>query len=413
MKKLTLLFLLASLICLNLPAQTPKGFNYQAVARDASGEILSGQSVGLHIGILQGSAEGEAVYQEVFAPVTNEFGLINIVIGNGSVLYGDFEEIDWSEGPYFVKVQMDPEGGSNYIEMGTSQLLSVPFALHAETSADTFSGDYEDLENLPNLDDMIVVDDPQTGDMLYFSNGNWEAIPLGEEGQVLAIIDGVPQWADVEEDMGNTVMDIDGNVYQIVEINGTEWMAENLKVTKYRNGDDIPKVTENSDWAALETGAFVAYNNNPDHVEVYGNLYNWYAVDDERGLCPEGWRVPTDEEFEDFLYFLDPNGSINDNNAGGKLKHTGTLGDGEGGLWSPPNTGATDQYGFSALPAGGRFSNGSFAGMNDLTYFWSATPTPTDILQRAWIWYMSYNTDTFYRNNYSRKEGYSIRCIKD
>ena len=399
--------------CLSLYGQVSQGFNYQAVARDASGEILSGQDVGLQIDILQGSGEGEAVYREVFFPLTNEFGLINIVVGNGSVLHGSFEEIDWSQGPYFIQIHIDPDGGSNFIEMGTSQLLSVPYALHATTSADSFSGSYEDLDNLPDLDNFIVLQNPQQGDMLVYSGENWESIPIGEEGQVLSVFDGVIQWADLEHDPGNTVTDIDGNVYQIVEIDGVEWMAKNLKVITYRNGDPIPNVTANADWAALETGAYVAYNNNPDHIETYGILYNWYAVDDERGLCPQGWRVPSDEELEDFMNFLDPNGSINDNNAAGKIKATGTLGDGEGGLWSPPNTGAIDQYGFSALPAGGRFSNGNFAGMNDLTYFWSATPTPSEILQRAWIWYMSYNTDTFYRNNYSRKEGYSIRCIKD
>lgn len=399
--------------CLSLYGQVSQGFNYQAVARDASGEILSGQDVGLQIDILQGSGEGEAVYREVFFPLTNEFGLINIVVGNGSVLHGSFEEIDWSQGPYFIQIHIDPDGGSNFIEMGTSQLLSVPYALHATTSADSFSGSYEDLDNLPDLDNFIVLQNPQQGDMLVYSGENWESIPIGEEGQVLSVVDGVIQWADLAHDPGNTVTDIDGNVYQVVEIDGVEWMAENLKVITYRNGDPIPNVTANADWAALETGAYVAYNNNPDHIETYGILYNWYAVDDERGLCPQGWRVPSDEELEDFMNFLDPNGSINDNNAAGKIKATGTLGDGQGGLWSPPNTGAIDQYGFSALPAGGRFSNGNFAGMNDLTYFWSATPTPSEILQRAWIWYMSYNTDTFYRNNYSRKEGYSIRCIKD
>ena len=413
MKKAFVLMLLALFTSFGLYAQSPLGFNYQAVARDSSGEILAGKTVGLQIGILHESSEGEAVYREVFFPVTTELGLINIVVGSGSVLHGSFEEIDWSQGPYFIQILLDPDGGSDFTEMGTTQLLSVPYALHASSSADSFSGNYEDLENLPNLDNMIVLPNPEEGDMLFYSGESWEALPLGEEGQVLTIVDGVIQWADLEHDPGNTVTDIDGNVYPVVEIDGVEWMAENLKVTTFRNGDPIPNVTANADWAALETGAYAAYNNNEGHVETYGYLYNWYAVDDDRGLCPEGWRVPSDEELENFMNFLDPNGSINDNNASGKIKATGTLGDGEGGLWSPPNTGAIDQYGFSALPAGGRFANGNFAGMNDLTYFWSATATPSEILQRAWIWYMSYNTDTFYRNNYSRKEGYSIRCIKN
>jgi len=395
-------------------AQAPDGFNYQAVARDASGEVLTNQQVGVKISIIQGSAEGDAVYTEAFTPVTNEFGLINIMIGSGSVLYGNFEMIQWADGPYFVEVHMDAAGGSDYTAMGTSKLLSVPYALHARTSADAFSGDYHDLDNLPDLNDMVSLDDPEAGDMLYYANGGWQAIPLGEENQVLRLVEGIPQWVDFEHgEDANVVVDIDGNAYPIIEIDGTNWMGENLRVTRYRNGEDIPHVTSGNDWSGLDTGAYAIYDNDNDNAPVFGILYNWYAVDDDRGLCPDGWRVPTDEEFEDLLYYVDPNGVINDNIAGGRLKDTGTTDDGEGGLWFPPNTGATDDHDFSALPAGGRFSGGGFGGLNALAYFWSASPTPTDHLQRAWIWYMSYTSNIFYRNNYSRKEGYSVRCIQD
>ena len=399
---------------LSVNAQAPHGFNYQAVARDASGEVISNQQVTLQVGLLHGSAEGELLYREAFTPVTDDFGLVQIVIGTGSVLEGDFEAINWGQGPYFMEIAIDVEGGSDFVAMGTTKLLSVPYALHARTSADAFSGDYHDLDHLPDLDGMVAFEDPEPGDMLYFAGNEWQPIPIGEEDHVLRIVEGIPQWVAFESDVnGDVVVDIDGNAYPVVEIDGVNWMAENLRVTRYNNGDDIPHVTSGDDWSGLDTGAYAVYNNDDDNSPVFGILYNWYAVDDDRGICPEGWRVPADEEYEDLLYYVDPGGTINDNIAGGRLKHTGTTDDGEGGLWSPPNTGASDDHDFAALPAGARFSGGVFGGLHDLAYFWSATPTPSEQLQRAWIWYMSYTSDIFYRNNYSRVQGHSVRCIQD
>ncbi len=402
---LTIAFLLSGI----LAAQVPQRFNYQAIVRDASGAILAEQAVGLLVAIQQGSAEGTTVYEEVFFPMTNEFGLINIQIGSGSVLQGSFEDIPWQSGPFYINIHLDPDGGSNYTEMGTTQLLSVPYALHAESSADAFSGEYHDLINLPNLDEMVQLSNPEQGDMLLYSTDGWIAISIGEEGQVLGVIDGVPQWVDMDDD---SLTDIDGNTYETVVINELEWMAENLKVAHYNNGDQIPNITDNTEWAGLTTGAYCVYANNPDNIELYGNLYNWYAVDDERGLCPEGWRMPTDDEFLDLMNYLDPNGVINTNNAGGKMKATGNTGDGNG-LWFPPNV-ATNESGFTALPGGARYpTQGVFGGLHEMGFFWTGTPTPSEVLQRAWNWYMSYNSTTLYRNNYSRVYGHSVRCVRD
>jgi hypothetical protein len=142
MKKATLaLFgLLLSILAI---AQTPQGMSYQAVIRDASGILVTNQSIGFKISILQGSDSGTIVYQETHLPTTNTNGLISLVIGNGSVISGVFETIDWANGPYFIKTETDINGGSNYTISGTSQMLSVPYALYAEssgTSIYTFSG---------------------------------------------------------------------------------------------------------------------------------------------------------------------------------------------------------------------------------------------------------------------------------
>lgn len=229
---------------------------------------------------------------------------------------------------------------------------------------------------------------------------------------ILDIIGTVAIYAEDDNDDTSTVIDVDGNVYQTVIIGENEWMAENLRVTHYRNGDPIPHVTDNAQWAGLSSGAYCVYENNSNYTATYGKLYNWYAVDDPRGLCPEGWRVPSDDEYFDLMQHLDAAGAINDNIAGGKMKDTGTTGEGDG-LWSPPNTGATNESGFTALPGGARYSTGMFGGIHTLAQFWSATPTPSEILQRAWNWYMDSTTAILYRNNYSRVIGHSVRCIKD
>ncbi|MBN2174514.1 MAG: hypothetical protein JW731_10290 [Bacteroidales bacterium] len=124
-------------------AQSPQAFKYQAVARDASGELISNQQVSFQISLLHGGPTGTVVYSETFDPVTNDQGLVNLEIGNGIVVSGDFGTIDWSLGDYFLQIEMDETGGTNYQIMGTSQLLSVPFAMYAESSGSSDDGDWE------------------------------------------------------------------------------------------------------------------------------------------------------------------------------------------------------------------------------------------------------------------------------
>jgi hypothetical protein len=134
-------------------AQSPQRMSYQCVVRNASGKLVASQSIGLRISILQESASGNVVYQETYnpRPQTNANGLVTVEIGGGEVLSGTFSDIDWGSGTYFLKTETDPTGGTNYTIAGTSQLLSVPYALHAKTAENGFSGNYEDLSNKPNL----------------------------------------------------------------------------------------------------------------------------------------------------------------------------------------------------------------------------------------------------------------------
>ncbi|HPG41094.1 MAG TPA: fibrobacter succinogenes major paralogous domain-containing protein [bacterium] len=198
-----------------------------------------------------------------------------------------------------------------------------------------------------------------------------------------------------------TVTDIDGNLYSAVTIGSQVWTTCNLKVTHYRNGDPIPNVTEDMVWHNLHSGAYCNYNNDPTYSSTYGRFYNWFAVTDSRGLAPQGWHVPTDEEWQTLITFL---GGSED--GGGYLKQTGTA------LWAAPNTGAGNEFGFNALPAGYRtFQTGKTIQMGYLAIFWSATIAEWDYY--AWQYGITHSQSTINRNYGDTSAGYSVRCVRD
>ena len=184
----------------------------------------------------------------------------------------------------------------------------------------------------------------------------------------------------------DTVTDIDGNVYNTVTIGDQVWMAENLKVTHYRNGDAI-----NDQWA---------YGDNESNVATYGRLYSWHAVNDSRIIAPEGWHVSSSTEWQTLVDYLGGDGV-----AGGKMKETGTT------HWQNPNTGATNESGFSALPGGYRDGiNDIYGGMGGYAYFWSSTESGN----HAWSWDMDYNNSGIEVYAYGDKvDGHSVRCVRD
>ena len=139
-------------------SQVPEKMSYQAVLRDGSNQLLSNTQVGMQISILQGSATGTSVYVETHAATTNSNGLITIEIGTGTVISGDISALDWAAGPNFLKTETDPAGGSDYTLTGTSQLLSVPYALQAKTAGNVFSGNYNDLSNRPDLSGYLTTE---------------------------------------------------------------------------------------------------------------------------------------------------------------------------------------------------------------------------------------------------------------
>jgi len=149
--KRILIITLSCLITIAVFAQSPEKMSYQAVIRNSSNQLVVNSTIGMRISILQSSVSGTSVYVETQKPKTNTNGLVTIEIGGGSAVSGTFASIDWSKGPYFIKTETDPTGGTNYTISGTSQLLSVPFALYAKTAGNGFSGNYNDLTNKPTI----------------------------------------------------------------------------------------------------------------------------------------------------------------------------------------------------------------------------------------------------------------------
>jgi uncharacterized protein (TIGR02145 family) len=193
--------------------------------------------------------------------------------------------------------------------------------------------------------------------------------------------------------------------------NGQEWMAENLRTTKYRNGDPIPNVTDGNQWGGLSTGAWAHYDNKASYENPYGKLYNWYAVADPRNVCPTGWHVPTDGEWNTLVGYLDPAydpGAIGSQSgtAGGKMKSTGTQ------YWFAPNVGTTNESGFSGLPGGGRFDgDGYFYGLGAYGTWWSASESGAE---DAWYRSMDYYVAEVGRNYFDfKRDGFSVRCLRD
>lgn len=217
MKKLVILFIIGLIANINLFAQSPNLFNYQAAIRNSEGELLENENIEVEISIVHGTATGNVVYTETFSLKTDQNGLINIKIGSGNS-NDNFENINWQEGRFFLRIKV------NGNEMGTTQLLSVPYAKFADKAGNAFSGDYYDLTNLPDFsgwdknssDDFsgdyndlintpdpvepidtshfISIQNPQVGDLAYYDGVKWKTLNLGNENQVLMVESGVPVW---------------------------------------------------------------------------------------------------------------------------------------------------------------------------------------------------------------------------
>lgn len=202
----------------------------------------------------------------------------------------------------------------------------------------------------------------------------------------------------------NRSKDQDGNSFKTVKIGDQTWMAENLNVGHYRNGDPIPQVNESDQWRKLETGAWCYYNNDSTNGEKYGKLYNWYAVIDPRGLAPVGWHIPSNDEWNQLNNYLG-----GDRVSGGKLKDKNS--------WEISNTEVSNSSGFGALAGGHRYGIGEYFDVGLKGSFWTSKEHYAyDLFYNkpfADLYYLSYNNSFLEYAYFKKSMGMSVRCIKD
>jgi len=208
----------------------------------------------------------------------------------------------------------------------------------------------------------------------------------------------------------SSVTDVDGNVYGTITIGTQVWMAENLKVTHYRNSEAIPDVTDPTAWANLSTGASCAYDNDAGLVATYGRLYNWHAVADSRNIAPLGWHVATDADWKLLEIFLGMSQTQADSTGwrgtveGGKLKETETT------HWVSPNVAATNETEFSGLPGGYRYEGGAYDGIGLHGVFWTSSEISSGF---AWTRGLGHVYSGIHRFDGLKVDGFSVRCVKN
>lgn len=376
--KQTILLFTAFLFSTMLLAQSNQGISHQAIIRDSENMPIIESAIGVRISIIQGEIDGEIVYAETHAPVSNEHGLITFEIGTGETLIGRFHGINWIYGPYFIKTEADPTGDDDYTISGITQLLSVPYAYHASSLT------------------------------LTSTNGAKYGIGVDNDGNLFSYM--------VEESPCPAVTDADGNTYETAWINEQCWMAENLKTTKYRDGTAIAYPgANNTTWENNTTGAYAWYDNQIANKDFYGALYNWYAVNNTKGLCPEGWRVPSLDDWDALQDYI----SGEDHLKGNKLKSCRQVNSPIGGdcdtslhpRWNTHGTHyGTDEYGFSALPGGSRISNGNYQQLGGFGWWQTSTEISGNIYGK---WLSNISGGLGQQPNIQKNRGMSVRCIKE
>jgi uncharacterized protein (TIGR02145 family) len=363
--KRTLLLVSGILLLAAVSAQAPQGITNQAVIRNSNNELMSNAAIGIKVSILHGGFEGNAVYVETHNVMSNAAGLITYIIGEGVVESGQFAAIEWANGPYFLKTEVDTDGGTNYTMSGTSQMLSVPYALEAKHASS-----------------LSLTDD----------SGNKYQITVDENGN-LTSTQIVQPWQ-----CGQPFTDTrDGKAYNTVQIGEQCWMKKNMNYA-----------TINS-WC---------YDNNNDNCDNYGRLYTWNAA---LAVCPSGWHLTGDTEWTQLVDYLMAQGFPNDNvsnGAGNALKSCrqvgSPLGDecntSEHPRWDSHGTHhGFDETGFSAFPGGYRNIDGSF-GIPYNGYWWTWPETSSS---NAWYRGIFLSTGDVYRSAINKGSGLSVRCLRD
>ena len=381
--KTIIIILTVVLITTSIMAEVPQKMSYQAIIRNDKDSLVRNQQIGLRISILQGSVNGSEVYKEVYnpQPVTNMNGLITVEIGMGTPVTGTFSSIDWAIGPYFIKTETDPTGDSNYSIINTSQLLSVPYALHAKT-AEVLIGDSATRSHIDTL---------------------------------MARIEAVEKHLNLSPVRNVFIDPRDGTQYKTVKIGDQIWMSENLKYLPEVSGipEKLPETLPN--YYVLDyDGTSVAEAKATENYKTYGVLYNWPAAmngapesntnpSGVQGVCPVGWHFPSMPEWVQLIDYLG-----GEDVAAKKLMETGTT------HWHS-ETDADNASGFTALPGGTLIDAWGLGFISNGAFWWTST------IYRYSAIYYRFSGDGGYGFTFSGVydwdtplgSGFSVRCVMD
>jgi uncharacterized protein (TIGR02145 family) len=417
MKKFYTILCLAIASLTQLQAQAPQGFNYQATVRNSSGDLIVNTNVYFKFNVIQGSLTAVPIFTETHYVSTDDLGQVNLVIGQGTANLGSFSALDWSLGSYYLGIELDT--GNGYLAMGTTQLLSVPYALYAENSGNATSA-------TPNLEAVLAENNSANNQQIKDLQDPTEAQDAATKAYIDALVAEAiaglqSQIDDLDTDNSSgSVTDQDGNTYDYLTYGDQVWTVDNAAMVTYSDGTPIPQVTDNTEWNNLTTGGWSYYNNDPTKPR----LYNWYAVmgihdtdpnTPNKEFAPEGWHVPSDAEWTTLEEHLIANGynydgTTTENKIGKAMTsttgwitsaYTGAIGNDQG---------TNNSSGFNAFPEGYRFDNGSFYIEGSNAIFWSSTEYNTYF---AWLRTLGYNGSDLNRSNDDKRNGFSVRFVRD
>jgi len=267
MKKFYTLLCIVIVSLTQLHAQAPQGFNYQASVRNSAGSLIVNANVYFKFNVIQGSPTAVPIFTETHYVSTDDLGQVNLVIGQGTANTGTFSALDWSLGSYYLGIELDT--GNGYVAMGTTQLLSVPYALYAENSGNS-------TLTTPNLETVLAENNSANNQKIKDLQDPTEAQDAATKAYIDALIAeavaGLQSQIDaLNNNSSGLVTDQDGNTYDYLTYGVQQWTVENAEMVTYRDGTPIPQVTNLTDWQNLTTGAWCYYNNDPTKPR----LYNW------------------------------------------------------------------------------------------------------------------------------------------
>lgn len=425
MRKKLLSFTIFLFCAFSLMAQSPEKFTYQAVVRNANNVLVADMHVRARVCIKQGSDSGEDVYSETHVAHTNANGLLSFNIGDGTVLFGDFSTIQWSNGLFFLEVAVDPHGGNDYTIVNTQQLLSVPYALYAQKAGNGFSGSYNDLTDLPVIPEVPTNVSAFTNDAGYVTMAEVQHLfdSLNDRIDILEnIIYELHDTTSVQSCPGMTfpLTDYDGNVYSTVLIGTQCWMKENLRSSHYSDGTAI------SQGVAVSQTTPYRYrpDNNSMNVATHGYLYNWRAVmrnspssnsipSGVQGVCPTGWHVPSEAEWVQLTDYLSSNSQyFCENDSANIAKSLACTSGWQSNIYScsvGENQSTNNASGFSARPSG--YYTGPYNGFGSAAFFWTTTDEPQTA--KAWYFSLFYGLPTVGHDSNNKATAFSVRCLRN